>query len=144
MINALSKNQIQFNEIKQDLLTKSNLQDEMQKIMHDLHPADPPANQTNDLDQLAAQVLKINQTQKENIKTLSEAISVLLTHTGHILQFLRYLGCVRQPQSPENFVAYFQYQFKAKEIDSHTNNFTKYCHAYSKITKSSNGQLALH
>lgn len=74
------------------------------------------------------------ETQQKNIKTLSEAISVLLTHTDHILQFLRYLGCVQQPQSPENFVAFFHAQYKVKEINSHTNNFASYYHAYSKIT----------
>ena len=59
MINALSENQIQFNAIKQDLLTKNNLQDEMHKILNDL---DPLAGQTKaDFDQLAVQMVNVNQ-----------------------------------------------------------------------------------
>ena len=53
-INTLSEGYQQFTDIKEDLLTKNNLQPEIQNIMHDIHPTDPPTKA--DFDQLAVNV----------------------------------------------------------------------------------------
>ena len=59
LINALSESYQQFTNIKEDLLTKNNLQGEIQKIINDL---DPLAGQTKaDFDQLAVQMANVNQ-----------------------------------------------------------------------------------
>ena len=77
LINALSENQTQFDEIKENLLTKSNLQPEIQNIVHDLHPADPLAKA--DFDQLAVNVNQGMTSLQTRMKTAENDITKLQT-----------------------------------------------------------------